>query len=346
MKTIAPCREVTVVCPGCSTSIAWTMEEGFTCPRCRFRPRGADACFDFLSDDYNHTDDHYSFQWSRKTGFYQFLNERPSAKKFMPSGQLGWPRLFEDIRAKARQGCRTWVLDAACGYGGIARDLIQEDTKDNLFYVGADIHHSLPDIVAQLPLLKECGLLLRWDISKRLPLKEQFDYVICRNAIHHTPDPRATFDALCSRLKPGGRIAISAYRKKGMAREALDDCFRNYLVPRPTPEAFALSRQFMLLGKYLQQVQATVTIEEDLDVFGIERGTYPVHELFYNHFLKCFYNPQFGDDYSTLVNFDWFHPAYAYRYDLSELAAWFEANQVRVLETDAIPAQYYLLGQK
>jgi SAM-dependent methyltransferase len=300
-----------------------------------------------LGGGYNSTDDHYTLQWSHKTGFLQYLQQHPEIKSFMTSGQMGWPALLQEIRDRAQQRLgEISVFDAACGYGGIARDLIQESTKDNLFYVGADIHHSLPDILSQLPLLRECGILLRWDIGNVLPVQHQFDYVICRAAIHHTPDPKKTFDSLCERLKPGGRIAITAYRKKSLAREALDDCFRQCIVPLPSPEGFALARQFTLLGKYLQELTEKVTIEEDLELFGIKRGSYPVQELFYNHFLKCFYNPLFGEEYSTLVNFDWYHPTYAYRYYLDELLSWFSANDLRVVNTQEIPAQYFVLGEK
>ena len=43
-------------------------------------------------------------------------------------------------------------------------------------------------------------------------------------------------------------------------------------------------------------------------MFGIPAGEHKVQTLFYNHFLKCFFNPVFGDEYSTLVNYDWYHP--------------------------------------
>src|SRR5207302_6463459 len=174
----------------------------------------------------------------------------------------------------------------ACGFGGIANELVSEQTRDHLRYVGADIHHSLPNIIRELPLLESCGLLLRWDISKPLPIHQEFDYILCRAAVHHTPDPRATFHALVAKLKRGGRLAISAYRKKSMAREALDDCFRKHCVPLATPEAYALARQFTMLGKFLQTVKETVHIEEDLPLFGITKGEYAVQTLFYNYFLK------------------------------------------------------------
>jgi SAM-dependent methyltransferase len=295
----------------------------------------------------NATDEHYTLQWGREKGFYDFLRKNPSVKSIMPAGQLGWPRLFQEIRDRAAgESNDVWVYDAACGFGGIANELIGTETTNRLRYVGADIHHSLPNIIRELPVLESCGLLLRWDISQPLPVRRQFDYIICRAAIHHTPDPASTFQALAQKLKTGGRLAISAYRKKTMAREALDDRFREHCMSLATPEAYALARQFTMLGRFLQNVQEKVRIEEDLPLFGIAKGDYSVQTLVYNYFLKCFYNPSFGEEYSTLVNFDWYHPPFAYRYELRDIITWFENCDLKVLRTDAMEAQYFVLGEK
>ena len=339
--------KLSFLCPRCLLPTLEKVAQGLSCSRCYSKVTGSGAYLDYLGNATNATDDHYTLQWGREKGFFDFLRKHPSAKSVMPAGQLGWPQLFEEIRERATKGPEAlYVYDAACGFGGIASELINNETKNHLMYVGADIHHALPNIIKELPLLEKCGFLLRWDISKALPVTQCFDYVICRAAIHHTPDPRATFQSLVERLKPGGQIAITVYRKKGMAREALDDCFRDYFVPKPTAEAYALARQFTLLGKNLQSIKEKVYIEEDLPIFGIAKGEHAVQTLFYNYFMKCFYNPSFGEEYSTLVNFDWYHPPFAYRYDLPEVMEWFAESRLTVHKTDAIEAQYFVLGKK
>ena len=35
----------------------------------------------------------------------------------------------------------------------------------------------------------------------------------------------------------------------------------------------------------------------------------------------------------AIVNFDWYHPTYAYRYELEEIAAWFVENGIEIKAT-------------
>jgi SAM-dependent methyltransferase len=263
----------------------------------------------------------------------------------MPAGQLGWDKLFSEIRGRARREV-IYVYDAACGFGGIGYELIKDRGSKNLVYVGADIHNALREIHKTLSFAKYNIFLMRWDISNVVPLKEKFDYVICRASLHHTPNPEKAFAAICSSLKPQGTVAISVYNKKSICREVLDDSLRSLISPMPWEEAFEVCREFTILAKSLQQIKEKFRIDEDLPLLGITKGEMFVQELIYYHFLKCFYNEEFGDELSTLVNYDWYHPAYAFRYEIDEVKSWFSANGIKITETDSIPAQHYLRGIK
>lgn len=312
-----------------------------------FKSPATGLVLDLEPGDHKQTDAHYTLQWGREKAFFDFIQRQPAAKAIMPAGQMGWPALFEEIRSKAKSGkSPVHVYDAACGFGGITRELVNDETASGIRYVGADIHHSLHLIAEKVPALSRCGVLLRWDVSNPLPTDQRFDYVICRAAIHHTPDPRKTFHSLVSRLKPGGQIAITVYRKKGIAREALDDAYRNEIVPLEPEAAFALSRQFTVLGRALQQIEQKVTIPEDLPLFGIAAGEHPLQTLFYNHFLKCFFNPVFGEENSTMVNYDWYHPRYAVRYQRDEVERWFGEEGMPVTKYCEIEAQMYFQGTR
>jgi arsenite methyltransferase len=291
------------------------------------------------------TSDHYSLQWGGELGFLKFIQDQEGAKAVMPAAKLGWDRLFAEIRARAEES-DTSVYDAACGFGGLTNELVTDATSARLQYAGADVHGSLPAIFDRVPAAARCGLLLRWDISRPLPIDMTFDYVLCRAAVHHTPDPRATFASLCAMLKPGGTVAISAYRRKGPCREANDDALRAIVGGMSPDDAFAASAQFTVLGKALQQVAEKVEIPEDLPLLGIPRGSYAVQSLIYYHLLKCFYNPVFGDRYSTLVNYDWYHPQYAFRYDIEELRGWFDENGIEIAEEQSIEVQHFLRGRR
>jgi SAM-dependent methyltransferase len=315
------------------------------CTACAFQAPGRSGYVDLLGGPTDETADHYSLQWGAEFGFLDFVRANRAAKAVMPAGQLGWDELIEEIRRAATERV-VHVYDAGCGFGGITSDLLDDGGAPGLVYLGSDIHDALPLIAERIPGVREQGLLVRWDIGNPPPVREAFDYVVCRASLHHTPDPPKTFTALARALKPGGTIAISVYRKKGVCREALDDALRGIISRLPRQQAFELSRQFTVIGKALQEVATPLDIPEDLPLLGIPRGRTSVHSLVYYHLLKCFYNPTFGDRYSTLVNYDWYHPPYAYRYDLDEVRSWFAATGIDVIDVRSIEAQHYVAGRK
>lgn len=336
----------TILCPSCGGVLPIDSDEiELGCPSCGAVFLRSGAYLDLLQRQTTLTSDHYSEQWSGKTGFLEFVRKNPSAKKVMPAAKLGWDALFAEIRARAGSQAVS-VYDAACGFGGLANELINEFTCARLNYVGADIHEELPTISDLIPAFNQCGVLIRWDISRPLPVAEKFDYVLCRASLHHTPDPALGFSSLCSALKPGGTIAVSVYNKKGICREASDDALRELVSSMSNQDAFNTCRQLTLFGQALQKVLEKVVISEDLPLLGIKSGEYKVQDLIYYHFLKCFFNAEYGEEYSTLVNFDWYHPPYAYRYHFDEIAQWFRSNEIEIVESTSIDVQHYVVGRK
>jgi SAM-dependent methyltransferase len=338
-------NSIRVVCPACGTGTLQPAAAAWRCDHCPATFAGNDSYVDLDTASQAHTADHYSLQWGGELGFLKFIQDQQGAKQVMPAARLGWDRLFAEIRDRAATA-EVAVYDAACGFGGLANELITPETAPSLSYVGADVHGSLAGILDRVPAARQCALLMRWDIGRVLPVAGQFDYVLCRAALHHTPDPRQTFRALTTVLKPGGEVAISVYRRKGPCREASDDALRAAVGALTPEQAFTASAQFTVLGKALQAVSEPVTIPEDLPLLGISAGTYPVQALIYAHFLKCFYNPIFGDTYSTLVNYDWYHPQYASRHEIDDVHSWFAENAIDVIESTSIDVQHYVRGRR
>ena len=293
----------------------------------------------------NRTSEHYSLQWGKEVDFASFYRANPHALASMTSKQMGWTGLVERVRATARERL-VHVYDAACGYGGLFMDLFAEPIPEYLRYTGADIHGALPAIERPVGVGRDRAQFVRWDISKPLPTEEVFDLIICRAAIHHTPDPRATFRSLVSRLAPTGTIAVTVYALKPPMREAIDDALRAKIVPMAPRAAFDLARQFTLLGHDLQASGGKVEIQQDLPFLGIKAGSYGVQEFIYDHFLKCWFNSDFGEHYSDVVNFDWYHPPYAYRYGIDDVAAWFDEEGLAIVDRSSTKAQHYFEGRK
>ena len=90
-----------------------------------------------------------------------------------------------------------------------------------------------------------------------------------------------------------------------------------------------------------------VTIPQEIrQALGIRQGSYPVQTFLYEHFIKCWYNEKFGERDSDLMNFDWYHPEYAWRHSLDKLREWFTAAGLTVELTRSISAQHYLEGRR
>ena len=305
----------------------------------------APGVIDLLPQDRSsdQTSKHYSLQWGSDVDFASFCKTNPDALSVMTSKQMGWPSLVERIREQSFKGS-VRLLDAACGYGGLFQDLFAPPGAVGLNYLGADIHQALSTIQRPNDVGPDRASFLRWDISEPLPTDEVFDYVICRAAIHHTPDPAATFRSLVSRLAPGGTVAITVYAKKPATREASDDALRSLIVPKSPQEALGLARQFTLLGRDLQGCEEKIEIAQDLPFLGIKAGRYGIQEFIYDHFVKCWFNPSFGERYSDVVNFDWYHPPYAYRYEPEDIHHWFDENNLQIDRFFSTKAQHYFEG--
>jgi SAM-dependent methyltransferase len=286
--------------------------------------------------DNSKTADHYTKQWDSELDFGAFVKSNPEAAKAMPSRALPWADLFELIRQHAAAK-EVSVYDAACGFGDILNQLKVEPVPSGLRYLGADIHGSLDRI--EKPAF---ATILPHDITSPLPGGRKFDFIICRAAIHHTPDPEQTFRTLREQLAPGGTIAITTYAKKAPMREAVDDALRAQVIPMSNEDAFSTAGQLTALGRDLQRSGGKITIEKDLPFLGIRAGTYDVQTFIYNHFIKCWHNAAFSERHCDLVNFDWYHPPYAFRYDRDDLRRWASENGLHVVKEASTEAQHYM----
>ena len=289
------------------------------------------------------TAEHYSLQWGAEVGFQEFARHNSDAMELTPSRQLGWTDLLNNIRTRAH-AVPTRVYDAGCGFGGIMDELFRDPVPQHLLYVGADIHSALGDVVLPKNARDDQIFLFRFDISAPLPVGEPFDFVICRASIHHTADPDRTFHSLVKAVGPGGHIAISAYAKKGRLRELNDDALRHEFARLSNQDALRIAHEFTALGKALHGISQKAKVDRDLEWLGIPAGEYGVQQLVYDCIVKCWHNERFGDDLSSIVNFDWYHPTYAYRYDAATLRDWFLRAGFKVERQISTKAQHYFEG--
>jgi len=224
---------------------------------------------------------------------------------------------------KAFLADKKFVLDAGTGAGRDAANFT-DNGAGTVF--GVDTAWHALENAEQDPKRKTASSkveLVHADIN-RLPFPDGFfDFVNCDQVIHHTPDPPKTFLNLTRKLKTGGQVATYVYRKKSVVREFTDDYIRDRIKDDSFEKALETCEAITKLGKAFSDLKANVTIEEDIPVLGITKGTYDVQRFLHWHVLKCFWNDEFDFFTNNVVNADWYHPVYCFRYTPEEFKAWF-----------------------
>jgi hypothetical protein len=88
-------------------------------------------------------------------------------------------------------------------------------------------------------------------------------------------------------------------------------------------------------GKALADVKAEVEVPLDVPYLGIKAGTYPVHRMFYDYFVKAFWKSDWAYDESALISFDWYHPHYAFRHTPDEIQRWCDECGLRTFHMES-----------
>lgn len=181
---------------------------------------------------------------------------------------------------------------------------------------------------------------------RNLPFGDRvFDYISCDQVIHHTPDPPSSFAALAKHLRLKGYMAIYVYKKKSPIREFTDDYIRQHTTQMSARECYDFCQSLTNLGKILSDLKVDIDIPTDIPLLEIQSGSYDIQRFFYWNVLKCFWNEEFDFVTNTVINFDWYHPKYAFRYTPEEFSDWFKKHHFNVKNFNVIPSGISILGQ-
>lgn len=217
-----------------------------------------------------------------------------------------------------------YVLDAGTGAGRDAANFADQSVSDTVVFGADTAWHALSNAAAQPD--RPNVQLVHADIN-RLPFPDGFfDFINCDQVIHHTPDPRKTFENLKKKLRTGGQIATYVYRKKSVIREFVDDYIRDRIKDESFEKALELCEAITKMGKAFSDLKAKVTLEEDIPILGIQKGTYDVQRFLHWNVMKCFWNDEFDFYTNNVVNADWYHPVYCFRYTPEEFREWFASG--------------------
>ena len=243
---------------------------------------------------------------------YEWFNER-----------FGWT---EEELADHLNQCQS-VLDAGTGTGYDAARYARHCPGD---VIGLDLSNSVARAADYWSDVQNLTFV-QGDIMSPPFSEGQFDLVVADQVIHHTPDCRKAFASLARLVAPGGQLLVYVYRKKAFIRELADEHLREVTTALPFDECMSFCEDITELGRQLSETEATVTLERGVPLLGIEPGEHDVQRLIYWCFLKCFWNPEWGEEMSVLTNFDWYHPPYASRHTREEVQGWVEEDGLETL---------------
>lgn len=270
----------------------------------------------------------FGYKWSIRSGYehprVNELNEEMELKRY----GFASAREFREVFAKRRR-----VLDAGCAAGHHTSLYLTPDSHPGE-WVGTDISSAID--IAQERLGRIPGTSFVQADIHHLPYRDaSFDLIISRGVMHHTPSTVGAFRSLVRVLEPGGEFIFFVYRKNGPVREFTDDHIRSVLAAMPPEQAWEALRPLTLFGESLSKSDAEIEVPEDIPYLGIPKGTYPVHMLIYNYFVKAFSKPGWSYDESNLISFDWYHPTYAFRHSEEEIREWCRDSGLRITHLDS-----------
>lgn len=232
-------------------------------------------------------------------------------------------------------GLRSWlsgrdrILDAGCGNGRVTA-LLRANAPAATEVVGIDL--TAADVAASNLADAPNTHFENRDLLGDLSGLGEFDLIYSQEVLHHTADPERAFLNLTHLLAPGGEIAIYVYKLKPPLREHADDFVRDRISDLPYDDAMRAMREVTELGRVLSELNTTVTVP-DVEVLGVEAGTYDVQRLIYHFFLKAYWNDELDFESNAVINYDWYHPQLASRHTLGEVIGWYRAAGLEIIHS-------------
>lgn len=221
---------------------------------------------------------------------------------------------------------KKYILDAGCGAGYKTKWFA--DLSPDSIVIGIDFSDA--SLIASKNYAGTPNLyFIRGDIADTPFLDEVIDYVNCDQVLMHTENPERTFAELTRITNKSGEFSCYVYAKKALPRELLDEHFRTHTQNLTNEELWKMSRQLTELGKSLSELNITVDIP-DIPLLGITGGKQDIQRFIYWNFLKCFWNQELGWDTSILINFDWYSPSNAKRYNEEEYKRMIYDNKLEI----------------
>lgn len=304
-------------CPRCRFSLVQHSDGHFLCEGCR-------TCYPVVNsiprllpepkgDD--QTIESFGYQWSRVPSW----NTAEKNAEVIDDWVLRWFGWNDFEGLKRALAKHRLVLDVGSGLGHELHNFTRANPGAVL--VGLEPSKTI-DIASSLLHRHRNILLIEGDIMSPPFAENTFDLVFSKGVLHHTPDTRKAFRNCASLLRQGGEIAVYVYNRKAPLREFTDDYLRNSVTSMPADEAWETCKGITELGEKLSGLDAEIEIERGIPLLGIKPGRHSLQRLMYYTMMKMFWNEALSFEENNLVNFDWYHPYYAWRHTPGEIREW------------------------
>jgi len=219
------------------------------------------------------------------------------------------------------------ILDGGCGNGRVTKLMRLNSDTENTEVVGIDL---VAHEVARENLKDDDNVAFyQKDLTQDLTDLGKFDFIYSQEVLHHTSDPRLSFNNLVQLLDDNGVLAIYVYKKKAPVREFTDDFVRDGIINMDYDQAMDVSNAITVLGKALHDLNIKVTVP-DIELLGIKGGEYDLQRFIYHHFMKCYWNDQITFEENAVINYDWYHPQECSRHTTEEVREWYESQGLEV----------------
>jgi len=268
---------------------------------------------EYVSAAQAQTSEVFGYKWNRRDTF-ESSNARSVMRDWLRT-RYGEPSEMSWLMNDAI------LVDIGCGAARSSIELFGDRLKQVRF-IGTDISAAI-DVAADS--FGDAGLngeFIQCDLNA-LPFRdESCDVLFSEGVLHHTDSTKAAFQRTARLVKPGGRFMFYVYRKKGPIREFTDDHIREKLQGLSPEQAWKAMEPLTKLGIAFGELNAKITVPQDVDLLGIKAGEYDIQRFLYWNVVKMFYRPDLSFDEMAHINFDWFAPVNAHRQTEQEVRKW------------------------
>ena len=212
------------------------------------------------------------------------------------------------------------VLEGGCGKGRHTQLAAQFGARD---VIGVDLSDAVETAFGATRDLPNAHIV-QADIYN-LPFARIFDYAFSIGVLHHLPDPRAGFQSLTSRVKPGGYMSAWVYGAEN------NEWITRWVNPVRERVTSRIDPRLLL---QLSKVPAAIMFIATKTIYGplnrSPRGASVARHLFYNDYLKAIAGFGWREQHSIV--FDHLIAPTAFYISRDEFAAWW--REIGVSDAD------------